>query len=64
MATILGVILGAIIIAGALAWSFRHPSPRRASNNYRHSFDGISIAWADHHFDSSGSPSASGSFGV
>jgi hypothetical protein len=39
MATILGVILAAIIIAGALAWSFRHPSPRRPNNNYRYIFE-------------------------
>ncbi len=51
METILGVALGAIIIAGVFAWSFRHPLPQRPRNEASRGVDGTDVygGWSFHH---------------
>jgi hypothetical protein len=66
METILGVILGAIIIVGALAWSARHPSPRRPRSEPWHGYDATFSGGehsSDHFTDHGGGASDGGSFG-
>jgi len=57
MDTILGLILGAIIVVAALAWSFRHPSPHTLRKESSHGWDGADVygGWnSDHHTDQEG----------